>query len=40
MSLELTINTDFLDALEPPSSFPPNEDDLTNQVEEKFLQEC
>ena len=40
MSLEFTINTDFLDALEPTPSFPPNQEDLANQVEQKFLQEC
>jgi hypothetical protein len=38
--MEFTINTDFLDLLEPPASFPPNEDELTSQLETKFLNEC
>ena len=38
--LELTINTDFLDMVDPPSSFPPTQEELNSQVENKFLQEC
>lgn len=32
MSLELTINTDFLDMIDPPSTFPPNEEELVIQI--------
>jgi hypothetical protein len=36
----LSINLEFLEKLDPPSSFPPNEEELTMQLEAKFLGEC
>jgi hypothetical protein len=32
MSLELTIDLDFLEKINPPLNFPPNEDELNNQL--------
>jgi hypothetical protein len=40
MDIELAIDADFLDLIDPPSSFPPSEEELAMQIENKFLSEC